>query len=126
MGNSDPTVYVWIFRLHLCHSTCEPWCDLFITDYRSVEQHFVQAMCKYRLTMRLPAPARSKEWIYGRSPARIAGSNPAGSMNTSFGWVLCVVKVLAMSVIANPHTEGLGLLELSGHETKKSVYHTCT
>jgi len=27
MGNSDSTANVGRFRLHLFHSTCEPWCD---------------------------------------------------------------------------------------------------
>jgi hypothetical protein len=35
--------------------------------------------------------ARSKLWIYGRSLAGIAGSNPARGMDICLLWVSCVV-----------------------------------
>jgi len=35
--------------------------------------------------------ARSKAWVYGRSHAGIVCSNPAGSMDVSILWMLCVV-----------------------------------
>ena len=42
----------------------------------------------------LPAPlaARSKTWVFGRSPAEIVDSNPAGGMDVCLFWVLCVVR----------------------------------
>jgi hypothetical protein len=33
------------------------------------------------LIMPVPVAARSKEWVYGRSPAEIVGSNTAGGKN---------------------------------------------
>ena len=36
--------------------------------------------------------ARSKAWVYGRSFAGIAGSNPAGGMDVCLLWVLCLVR----------------------------------
>jgi hypothetical protein len=36
--------------------------------------------------------ARYEAWICGRSPAEIAGSNPAGGMDVFLLWVLCVVR----------------------------------
>ena len=37
--------------------------------------------------------ARSKKWICGRSPAEIAGSNPAGGTDVSLLLALCAVMV---------------------------------
>jgi hypothetical protein len=31
--------------------------------------------------MQIPVAAQSKAWVYGRSPAGIVGSNPAGDMD---------------------------------------------
>jgi hypothetical protein len=42
--------------------------------------------------MTTPVAARSKAWVFGRSLAGIAGSNPAGGMDVCLLWVLCVVK----------------------------------
>ena len=39
---------------------------------------------------RMPVAARSKEWVYGRSLAGIAGSNPLRGMNVS-----CECRVLS-------------------------------
>ena len=39
-----------------------------------------------------PLAARSKAWIYGRSLAGIAGSNPAGGINICPFRMLCVVS----------------------------------
>jgi hypothetical protein len=36
-------------------------------------------------------PARSKAYVYGRSPAAIVGSNPTGGMDVCLLYVLCVV-----------------------------------
>jgi len=38
----------------------------------------------------IPVAARGKVWVCGRSLAGIEGSNPAGSMDVRFLWVLCV------------------------------------
>jgi len=35
--------------------------------------------------------ARSKAWVYGRSPAEIVGSNPTGGMDVSLLCFLCVL-----------------------------------
>ena len=40
----------------------------------------------------IPEAARSKARVYGRSPAEIVGSNPAGGMDVCLLWVLCVVR----------------------------------
>jgi len=40
----------------------------------------------------IPVIARSKAWAFGRSLARIVGSNPAGGMDVCLLWVLCVVR----------------------------------
>ena len=34
---------------------------------------------------------RCKEWVCSRSPAGIAGSNPLGSMNAYYLWMLCLL-----------------------------------
>jgi len=46
----------------------------------------------------VPVTARSKAWVWGRSPAEIVGSNPAGSMDVSLESVVCCqVEVSATS-----------------------------
>ena len=40
--------------------------------------------------MPVPVAARSKAWVYGRSPAEIVGSNPTGGMDVGLS-VLSVV-----------------------------------
>jgi hypothetical protein len=40
----------------------------------------------------IPVTALSKACVYGRSPAGIAGLNPAGGMDVCLLWVLCVVR----------------------------------
>jgi hypothetical protein len=40
----------------------------------------------------VPAAARSKARVCGRSVAAIVGSSPAGSMDVFLLWVLCVVR----------------------------------
>jgi hypothetical protein len=39
------------------------------------------------------AATPSNEWVYGRSPAETAGSNPAGGIHVLQLWVLCFVRV---------------------------------
>jgi hypothetical protein len=39
----------------------------------------------------IPVAARSKAWVCGHSLAGVVGSNPAGNMDVSLLWVLCVV-----------------------------------
>ena len=36
------------------------------------------------MTLPIPVAARSKAWVCNRSPARMAGSNPAGGMDVCF------------------------------------------
>jgi len=40
----------------------------------------------------MPVAARSKAWVYGRSLAGVAGSNPTGGMEVCLLWMLCVVR----------------------------------
>ena len=40
----------------------------------------------------IPVASRSKAWVYGRSLAGIAGSNPAGEMVICLLWVLFAVR----------------------------------
>ena len=37
----------------------------------------------------VPVAARSKAWVYGRSPAEIVGSNPTGGMDVCLVSVVC-------------------------------------
>jgi hypothetical protein len=77
--------------------------------------------------------ALSQAWVYGRSLAGIVGSNPAGSMDVSVLWVLCVVRerslrradhssrgvtpnVLCLRVVEEPHRRGLDPLGMSNHK----------
>jgi hypothetical protein len=43
-------------------------------------------------TWPVPVVTRSKAWVYVRSFAGIAGSNPAAGMDVCLLWVLCVVR----------------------------------
>ena len=47
---------------------------------------------EYELSVPVPVAARSKAWVYGRSPAEIVGSNPTGGMDFCLLWVLCVLS----------------------------------
>jgi len=40
----------------------------------------------------VPLAIRSTAWLCGRSPAEIAGLNPAGCVDVFLLWVLCVVR----------------------------------
>ena len=40
----------------------------------------------------VPVAARSKAWVYGRSPAEIVSSNPTQGMDVCLLWLLCVVR----------------------------------
>ena len=41
----------------------------------------------------VPEAARSKAYVYGRSPAGVLGSNPTGDMDACLLWVLCVLSL---------------------------------
>ena len=88
--------------------------------------------------MSIPEAALSKAWVYGRSLAGIACSNPAGGMDVSVLWVLCVVRerslrradhsskgvtqnVVCLRVAEEPHRRGLDPLGLSNHEQNRAV-----
>lgn len=49
-----------------------------------------------------PVAARSKEWVCGRTLARIAGSNPAGGWDICIFRVLCVVRYRAVRRVDHP------------------------
>ena len=53
-------------------------------------------------TRPVPVAARSKAYVYGRSPAAIVGSNPTGDMNVCLLSVLCVVIGLCDEPITRP------------------------
>ena len=44
------------------------------------------------INTQVPVAARSKAWVCGRWRTAIAGSNPAGGMDSCLLWVLCVVR----------------------------------
>jgi len=46
----------------------------------------------YTLRSPIPVAVPCKEWVYGRSLAGTAGSNPTGGINICLLWVLCVVR----------------------------------
>jgi len=46
---------------------------------------------KQIVTWPVPVDSQSKAWVCGRSPAGIAGSNPAGSMN------VCLLGMLSVT-----------------------------
>jgi hypothetical protein len=47
------------------------------------------------VTVPIPVPVRSKAWVFGRSLARIVGSNPTGGMDVC---VVFVVRTVAWNV----------------------------
>jgi len=49
----------------------------------------------YKLHSPIPVAAPSKEWVYGRSLAGLAGSNPTGGINVCLSVVCCQVEVSA-------------------------------
>ena len=53
--------------------------------------------CRLRNKGPVPLAARSKAWVYGRSPAEIVGSNPTGGMDvwSVVSVVCCQVEVSA-------------------------------
>ena len=57
-------------------------------------KHFHYFLQIWGLKTYLPIPmaARSKAWVCRRSPAGIAGSNPARDMDVSLLCLLCVVR----------------------------------
>jgi len=61
-----------------------------IIDYRLRACLWILA-CKWIISP-IPVAARSKAYVYGRSPAEIVGSNPTGGMDVCLLWVLCVVR----------------------------------
>lgn len=76
--------------------------------------------------------------MYGRLLAGIAGSNPAGAVDVSVLWVLCVIRersllradhssrgvtpnVVCLRVVEEPHRKGLDPLGLSNHGKNRAV-----
>jgi hypothetical protein len=57
----------------------------------SLSSHFVFNSV-YVIRSPVPVAARSKEWVYGRSIAGIAGSNPARGMDFCILWGLRFVR----------------------------------
>jgi hypothetical protein len=56
-----------------------------------INQLLVKIKTAINYNLPITVAARSKAWVYGRSLARIAGLNPAGSMDVCLLRVLCVV-----------------------------------
>ena len=50
---------------------------------------FVSIIYLLVVSLTVPVAVRSKSWVYGRSHARTAGSNPAGGMHVSVVSVVC-------------------------------------
>ena len=53
----------------------------------------------------IPVVARSKAWVYGRSLAGIAGSNPAGNMDVSLSLVSVVCCQAEASATCRSHVQ---------------------
>jgi len=49
-------------------------------------------VCVCVCALAFPVAARSKAYVYDRSPAEIVGSNPTEGMDVSLLWVLCDVR----------------------------------
>ena len=54
----------------------------------------------------VPVTARSKAYVYGRSPAGTVGSNPTGGMDVFLLCVLCVCFQVEVSVTSWPLVQG--------------------
>ena len=61
----------------------------------TIMRYILQIPCKQSVPV--PVAARSKAWVGGRSPAQIAGSNPAGGMDVCLRVVSCQVEISATS-----------------------------
>jgi hypothetical protein len=55
----------------------------------------------------VPVAARSKAWVYGRSPAAIVGLNPTGGLDVCVLCVLCVVRERSLRPADHSSTEVL-------------------
>ena len=67
------------------------------TDIKSSFSNQINFQVPTLLDMPVPVAARSKEWVCGRSPAEIVGSNPTGGMNVCLllSVAYCQVEVSA-------------------------------
>jgi hypothetical protein len=69
--------------------------NIYSSQYKSLvitksEAHY--CLATYNINEPIAVAERSKTWVCSRSPAGIAGSNPAGDMDACLLWVLCVVR----------------------------------
>ena len=97
-SSTPPHVPTWRAQGHLCPTV---FLSVILNNVR--QHNYFITQCNYiGYTFRLPVPvaARSKMYVWDRSPAEIVGSNPAGDMDVCLFVVSIVcfqVKVSAMS-----------------------------
>ena len=61
------------------------------------------SLCRvYAYRLPIPVAARSKAWVYGRSLARIAGSNPTGGMDVCCDCCVLSGRGLCVGLITRP------------------------
>jgi len=61
-------------------------------------------MEEYTIRHAISVAARSKAWVYGRSPAEIEGSNPAGGMDVCVECCVLSGRGLCDGLITRPET----------------------
>jgi hypothetical protein len=62
----------------------------------------------------IPAAARPKAWVFGRLPAGIVASNPAGGQE-----FLSLVSVVCLSVTVKPRHRGVPARQRLSHQPKQ-------
>ena len=75
----------------------------YIIFYSLRENKTGRTLCvAYKRKQPIPVAARSNVKVFGRSPAEIVGSKPAGCTDVSLLWLLFVVRVLCDGLITRP------------------------
>ena len=65
-------------------------------------------ICYQSVGMPVPVAARSRAWVWGRSPAETVGSNPTRGMDVCLLWVVCCqveVSATSSSLVQRSPTE---------------------
>jgi hypothetical protein len=76
---------------HLCAWSWNSLGKMYRFNVHNFIKHILLVWITYYIPLPVPVAARSKMWIYRRSLADIAGSNPAGVVDVCLLWVLCFV-----------------------------------